>query len=89
MLLSANFPDQLDQIKLKQPAMLVFFSLNHPNHAHLLHDATIPGEFLRRPLYHIFQEMLHPNGAVIVALPVPYHKHASRIAGELSTVNCT
>ena len=86
MPLGASFPGRLAEIKLKQPAMLVFVSLNHPNHAHLLHEAPAPSDFLKRLFYHIGKEMLHPKGTVIVALPVPYHKHASRIAGELATI---
>ena len=83
--LSADFPEKdMFNIKVRRHAMLMFVSLSHNNQEHLLQDNTASSSHLKRLLYHVCKELLHPKGTVIVSLPVPYYEHVGRIAGELA-----
>ena len=37
-------------------------------------------------VYRVCNKLLHPNGTVIVSLPLPYYKHVGRIVGECALI---
>lgn len=82
-LLNADFSD-LDIVTLRAEhglAKLVFVPLGL--HDHLLQDTAMSTAHLHRLPYHVCKELLHPQGTIIVSLPVPIYKHHGRIVGEL------
>lgn len=83
--LSTNFlqKDMLN-IKVRRRAMLVFISLSLKNQEPLLQDNALSLDLLKRLVYHICKEALHPQGTVIVPLSTPYLKRGSRVTGELT-----
>ena len=86
MPLSPNFPDQ-DSGRLtleKGQAMLICIPLSL--HEHLLQVNTASTVHLKALVYRVCRKLLHPNGTVIVALPLPYYKHVGRIVGDCASI---
>lgn len=85
--LSSGFGDQdVGVLKLENGlAKLVFVPLGI--HDHLLQENPSAQVHMKGLLYHVCKELLHPEGTVLVSLPVPIYKHQRCIVGEFATLN--
>lgn len=78
--LSPDFADiELDGIQSTRKAMLLIVCLTRS--PHLLQRNPDSEQRLKRLLYHLCHNDLHPRGTVIVAMPTPFHHHAGHVAG--------
>ena len=86
MPLSPSFPDEdIGRLTLeKGQAMLIFIPLSL--HEHLLQENAASTGHLKTLVYRICGKLLHPNGTVIMSLPLPYYKHVGRIVGECALI---
>ncbi|CAM9554090.1 unnamed protein product [Ectocarpus fasciculatus] len=81
--LNPGFGDQdVGVLKLENGlAKLVFVPLGI--HDHLLQENTSAQTHMKGLLYHVCKELLHPEGTVLVSLPVPIYKHQRCIVEHL------
>ena len=84
--LSPSFPDQdIGRLTLeKGQAMLIFIPLNL--YEHLLQVNTASTGHLKALVPRVCRKLLHPDGTVIMALPLPYYKHVGRVVGECGSI---
>ncbi|CAN0259142.1 unnamed protein product [Ectocarpus sp. 6 AP-2014] len=81
--LSSGFGDlDVGVLKLENGlAKLVFVPLGL--HDHLLQENPSAQVHMKGLLYHVCKELLHPEGTVLVSLPVPIYKHQRCIVEHL------
>ncbi|CAM9761847.1 unnamed protein product, partial [Ectocarpus sp. 8 AP-2014] len=81
--LSSGFSDQdVGVLQLENGlAKLVFIPLGL--HDHLLQENPSAQVHMKGLLYHVCKELLHPEGTVLVSLPVPIYKHQRCIVEHL------
>eukprot|EP00903_Cladosiphon_okamuranus_P014247 g13236.t1 len=77
--LSADFADSdLPSVTASRKAMLVFICLNRA--PHLLQRPPAAADRLKRVIFQMCYDILHPRGTVIVAMPNPHYLYSGHIA---------